>query len=58
MENRKLKQVLLGELVPVGRGGCKERVWEGEYGRNVMYSCKQMEKRDLLKLFQEWGEGG
>jgi hypothetical protein len=22
-----------------------------------MYSCIKMEQRDLLKLFQEWGEG-
>jgi hypothetical protein len=43
-ENRKVKQVLSGELVPVGGGGHKERVQEGEYGRNVMYSCMKMEK--------------
>jgi hypothetical protein len=38
-------------LVAVGGGGYKERVEEGEYGGNVMYSCIKMEKRDLLKLF-------
>jgi hypothetical protein len=29
----------------------------GEYGGNTMYSCMQMEKWGLLKLFQEWGRG-
>jgi hypothetical protein len=32
-------------------------VWEGEYGVNTMYTCMEMEKWDLLKLFQECGEG-
>jgi hypothetical protein len=40
----KVKQVLLGELVPVGGGGYEERVLEGEYGENVMYSCMKVEK--------------
>jgi hypothetical protein len=31
-------------LVPVRRGGYKEKVWEGEYGRNIMYSCMEMGK--------------
>jgi hypothetical protein len=22
----------------------KERVWEGEYGRNIMYTCMKIEK--------------
>jgi hypothetical protein len=35
----------------VGRGGYKE----GEYGRNIMYSCMKIETQDLLKLFWEWG---
>jgi hypothetical protein len=33
--------------VGVGTGGgeeCNERVKEGEYGRNIMYSCMKMEK--------------
>jgi hypothetical protein len=35
-----------------GRG----RIWVkvGEYGENIMYTCMQMVKWDLLKLFQEW----
>jgi hypothetical protein len=37
--------------VSVERGGCKERMYEGEYGGNNMYSCMKMEKRDLLQLF-------
>jgi hypothetical protein len=24
---------------------------------NTMHLCMKMEKRDLLKLFQEWGKG-
>jgi hypothetical protein len=44
-------------LVPVGVGGYKGRVWEGEYSGNITYSCMKMEKWDLLKLFQEWEEG-
>jgi hypothetical protein len=43
MENRKVKQVLLGRLVPVGGGRYKKRVLEGEYGGN-MYSCMKVEK--------------
>jgi hypothetical protein len=38
--------------------GYKERVKEDKYSGNIMYSCMKMEKRDLLKLFQEWGRGG
>jgi hypothetical protein len=44
LENRKVKQVLSGGLVPVEGGGYKERVLEGKYGANVMYSCMKMEK--------------
>jgi hypothetical protein len=33
-------------------------VEEGKYGENILYSCKKMEKWDLLKLLQECGEGG
>jgi hypothetical protein len=32
----------LGRLIPVGGG--KERVWEGEYSANTMYTCMRMEK--------------
>jgi hypothetical protein len=31
-------------LIPVGGGGYKEKVEEGEYGKNGMYSCRKMEK--------------
>jgi hypothetical protein len=31
-------------LVPVGGGGYKARVKEGEYGGNTMYSCMKMEQ--------------
>jgi hypothetical protein len=37
--------------------GSEERAWEGEYGANTVYTWMQMEKWDLLKLFQEWGVG-
>jgi hypothetical protein len=39
-------------------GGDGERVQEGEHGANTVYTCMQMEKCYLLKLFQEWGRGG
>jgi hypothetical protein len=35
-----------------------ERVWESECSTNTMYTCMQLEKGYLLKLFQEWGEEG
>jgi hypothetical protein len=39
-ENRRAEQVLLGgELVSVGGGRGGERVWEGEYSANTVYSC-------------------
>jgi hypothetical protein len=53
MENRKLKQVLPGGWHQWGGRGYKETMQEGEYGGNTTYSCMNMEKRDLLKLFQE-----
>jgi hypothetical protein len=37
----------------VGGGGYEERVWEDECGRNIMYTWMEMEKWDLLKLFQD-----
>jgi hypothetical protein len=33
-------------------------VEEGECGGIIVYSSMKMEKWDLLKLFQEWGEEG
>jgi hypothetical protein len=44
MENGKVKQVLSGGLAPMRGGGYKERVEEGEYGGDIMYSCMKMEK--------------
>jgi hypothetical protein len=31
-------------MTPVGGGRYKERVWEGEYGENIMYTCMKMGK--------------
>jgi hypothetical protein len=44
--------------VPVGGGRHKERVREGECGRILCTHVCKWNKGDLLKLFQEWGEGG
>jgi chitinase len=44
MEDRKVKQVLFGGWHQWEEGGHKERVKEGEYGRNIMYSCMKMKK--------------
>jgi hypothetical protein len=33
------------------KGGQKERVKEGEYGGNILYSCMKIEHWNLLKLF-------
>jgi hypothetical protein len=41
----------------VGGGGYKKKMWEGEYGGNIIYSCMKIKKWDLLELFQEWEEG-
>jgi hypothetical protein len=38
-ENRSAEQVLPGDLVPVGVGADGERVWEGEYSANTVYTC-------------------
>jgi hypothetical protein len=38
-ENKKAERVLPGALVPVGWGGGRERVWEGEYSANTVYTC-------------------
>jgi hypothetical protein len=44
-------------VIPVGGAGYKERVWEGEYGTNIVYTCMNLEKWDLLELFQEQDVG-
>jgi hypothetical protein len=31
---------------------------EDECTGNAVYSCMKKEEWDMLKLFQEWGEGG
>jgi hypothetical protein len=33
-------------------------VKEGECSGNIMQSCIKLERKDMLKLFQEWGEAG
>jgi hypothetical protein len=43
MEDWNINQTLSG-VGPVGGGIYKERVWEGKYSRNIMYSCMKMEK--------------
>jgi hypothetical protein len=43
MENRKVTS-LIWRLVPVGGEGSKEKVKEGDCGRNVMYSCMEVKK--------------
>jgi hypothetical protein len=56
MENRRVKQVLSGGSYQwEGRWWYKERMKE----LNVVEVCTRMkmEKWDMLKLFQEWGEG-
>jgi hypothetical protein len=50
--DRNIKQVLFGDWYQWKRGGDKERVQEGEYGGDFMYSWMKMEKWDLLKLLQ------
>jgi hypothetical protein len=42
--NRKVKQVLSRGWYQWEGEGYKERVWEGECGENIMYSCMKMEK--------------
>jgi hypothetical protein len=45
-------------LVLVGGGRDRERVWKDEYSANTVYVCMQIEKWDLLEVFQEWEERG
>jgi hypothetical protein len=40
-EGRKLKQFWSEGSVAVGGGGRKERVYEGECGGNIVYSCRK-----------------
>jgi hypothetical protein len=41
LKNRKVEQVLSGGWVPVGGGGGRERVWEGEYVQLLCtYVCR------------------
>jgi hypothetical protein len=44
-------------LVPVWGGGYNERCLEGEYGRNVTYSCMKMEKWDCWNYSRNGGRG-
>jgi hypothetical protein len=55
MKDKKIKHVLSGDWYQWEGGGYKERVKEGEYNGNIMYSCMKMEKQHLLKLFQQGG---
>jgi hypothetical protein len=50
MKDRKVKQILSEGWYQLEQGGHKERVKEGKYGGNIIYSCMKMEQ-DLLKLF-------
>jgi hypothetical protein len=51
--------ILIHKFFPVRGGGGAESVYEGEYeyGVNAVCTCIWIEKWDLLKLSQEWGEG-
>jgi hypothetical protein len=44
MEDRKVKQIPSGGWFQWEGEGYKERVKEGEYDRNIIYSCMKMEK--------------
>jgi biotin-(acetyl-CoA carboxylase) ligase len=44
MENWKVKQVLSESWHQWEGRGYKERMWEGDYSGNIMYSCLKMEK--------------
>jgi hypothetical protein len=44
MKNKKVKQALSGSWCQWERGRYRERTQEGEYGRNIIYSCVKMEK--------------
>jgi hypothetical protein len=39
-----LYHISILHYLPVVGGGYKEKVEEGEYGRNISYSCMKMEK--------------
>jgi hypothetical protein len=48
-KNRKQKGklVLCGDWYWWEGGGYKERIYKGEYGKNIMYKCMYMEKLDI-----------
>jgi hypothetical protein len=46
IDTRKTKQLLYGGWYQREGESCKERVKEGKYGGNTMYSRMNMEKRD------------
>jgi hypothetical protein len=46
-KNRKVKQVLPKDWYQWEGRGYKEKVLEGEYGGNIIYSCMKMEKLDV-----------
>jgi hypothetical protein len=55
--NRKAKEVLSGSWYQ--RNGREQRKRSKRVnGESSVYTCMKMEKRYLLKLFQEWEEGG
>jgi hypothetical protein len=52
------KLLLKGENPRKDLATSNKWVSEGEYGANAVCTCTKMEKQDMLKLFQECGEGG
>jgi biotin-(acetyl-CoA carboxylase) ligase len=38
--------------------GYEERVWEHEYGRNIMYTCKKMKKMRPVETIPGMEGGG
>jgi hypothetical protein len=53
MRDRKVKQVLSGGWYQWEKEGYEERVYEGEYGRNIMCSCMKREK--FWNYSKNWG---
>jgi hypothetical protein len=41
----------------VGGGGYKERVWKGEYGRNIIQSSMKMKKMRSVETIPGMGRG-
>jgi hypothetical protein len=52
-ENRKMEKVLSGGIIPVGVGGCGERLWKGEYCVHMYVSGKMRP----VKTIPGMGEG-